>query len=196
MKLLKLSFAGLMFLALAACGSSGSESSEGCTASPVLKEGWRTITTNSYFKMNIPSNMEIKTDLNAESDLQYGYVEEVDGVVKELYVIVLKETNEEIEAYDLDMEFDAMSYAEVCIDNFKKGGTEILTKNPKTEKINCLDAVRVEMFKELGGFGVYYNLAVFEGKKGFYQVLTWTIDDQKPDFKADMDDMLNSFVEN
>lgn len=203
MKLVKLSFAGLMFLALTACGSS--ESGETNNESTDSKDNdevetpddWRTITTNSYFDIDIPSKMTIDTELNEAASIQYSYVDEVGGTTKELYMIVIMETKEEIETYDLDMEFDALSYGELSVSNLEGGldTYEVLTKNPTIETINGIDCVKYEMEGSLGTTGVYYKLGVFEGESAFYQVLTWTLADQKSEFKGDMDKMIESFEE-
>lgn len=201
-----MSFAGLMFLALAACGSSESDDSKK-ELTDALNEmnkelestdgDWRTISTNSYFDVDIPSKMTISTELNDEASVQYEYVQEVAGTVKELYMIVIMETKEEIETYELDMEFDALSYGDLSVANLEGGldTYEVLTKNPEIESINGLDCAKYEMSGSLGAVGVYYKLGVFEGENAFYQVLTWTLEDQKSEFKGDMEKMINSFKE-
>jgi hypothetical protein len=206
MKLMKISFAGLMFLALAACGSSESEDkkNELTDALNELNEelesadsDWRTISTNSYFDVDIPTKMVISTELNDEASVQYEYVEEVGGTVKELYMIVIMETKEEIESYELDMEFDALSYGDLSVANLE-GGLDtynVLTKEPVIETVNGLDCAKYEMAGTLGTIGVYYKLGVFEGENAFYQVLTWTLEDQKSEFKGDMEKIINSFKE-
>ncbi len=206
MKLVKISFAGLMFLALAACGSSEADTTknEVTDALNELNEeldnadgDWRTISTNSYFDIDIPTKMVIDPELNEEASVQYSYVEDVNGTVKELYMIVIMETKEEIESYELDMEFDALSYGELSVANLEDGldTYEVLTKDPKIETINGLDCAKYEMAGSLGVVGVYYKLGVFEGENAFYKVLTWTLEDQKSEFKGDMDKMIGSFKE-
>lgn len=203
MKLIKISFASLMFLALAACGSSESDTTKNESTDSQKDEvettdsDWRTISTNSYFDIDIPTKMIIDPELNEEASVQYSYVEDVNGTVKELYMIVIMETKEEIESYELDMDFDALSYGELSVANLEGGldTYEVLTKNPKIETINGLDCAKYEMAGSLGAVGVYYKLGVFEGENAFYQVLTWTLEDQKSEFKGDMDKMIGSFQE-
>jgi hypothetical protein len=203
MKLVKTSFAGLMFLALAACGSSETDSTKNESTDSQNEEtettdaDWRTISTNSYFDIDIPTKMIIDPELNEEASVQYSYVEDVNGTVKELYMIVIMETKEEIESYELDMDFDALSYGELSVANLEGGldTYEVLTTDPKIETINGLDCAKYEMAGSLGAVGVYYKLGVFEGENAFYQVLTWTLDNQKSEFKGDMDKMIGSFSE-
>lgn len=206
MKLMKFSMAAGLFLAMTACGSSEADNAKNELTDALDKledemgsvsTDWRTISTNSYFDIDIPTKMSADGDLNSSASVQYAYVEEVAGTVKELYMIVIMETKEEIESYELDMEFDALSYGEISANNLESGldTYEILTKEPKVESINGIDCVKYEMEGTLGDVGVFYKLGVFEGENAFYQVLTWTIKDQKSEFIGDMDKMIASFKE-
>jgi len=207
MKLVKMSALALLSLGFFACGSSEADKAQN-ELTDALNEmneelnnsasaDWRTLDDNSYFTIDIPSHMAVETSLNAEATLQYAYVEQVGSVVKEHYMIVLMETHEEIESYELDTEFDAASYGELSAENLGTGLDEytILTKNPEVKTVNGMDCVRYEMEGAMGDVKVYYELGVFEGEHAFYQVLTWTILDQKSEFKADMDKIINSFKE-
>lgn len=178
-----------MFLTLTACG--------GSSAPVETPEGFRTITTSSFFDIDVPVDMKADSELNDQAEIQFSYISEEAGTTKELYMIVIMETKEEIESYDLDMEFDALSYGDISAANLEGGldSYEILTKNAKIETINGIDCAKYEMEGSLGAVGVYYKLGVFEGKKAFYQVLTWTLTSQKAEFKEDMDKMINSFRE-
>lgn len=152
--------------------------------------------TNKYFTLYAPAYMEKSNDLNSEASLQLAYVEKVNEEVMELYTIVLVETKKEIASYNLEVELHALSYWELAVKSLEGSLTnyEVLTESPQVEKINGNDAVRSEMYGELGEVSVRYKLAVIEGKKAFYQVLTWTIDDQLAYFTKDMDKMLDNFV--
>ncbi len=211
MKTLKISAVLILSFGFFACGgSSEKEELEGMLEElraeldqNVLDEetGLSLKTNNAFFDIKIPDRMDIMTDLNAEASLQYGYVKEMGLEVKEHYLIVLMETKEEIETYDLDVEFDAMSYSEISVESLGNGLDEynILTTNPEVEKVNGMDCVKSQMqgtlFGPQGNINVYYKLGVFEGDKAFYQVLTWCIEEQKGEFEADMDMIIESFVE-
>ena len=203
MKFLKLTVLAFLSAGFFACG--GSESTDTTNDSAVPEETpeetsemeYRTLSSNSYFDVDIPSNMTIMSDLNPEASLGYGYVAQVGSEVKEHYMIVLMETHEEIESYDLDMDFDVMSYSESSIESITAGldTYEILSGEPKVEKINGMDCIVTEMDGSLGEVNVFYKLGVFEGEKAFYQVLTWTIDNQKAEFMSGMNKIINSFTE-
>lgn len=204
MKQLKLSALALLSMGFFACGGSETISDETkkelTDALNEIEEpapaGWSTNSTNSYFHIDIPGNMK-PMDLNDEATLQYGSVEESGGILLENYLIVLMETMEEIESYDLDDEFTALTYSELAVESLRSGldSYEVLTKSPKIEKINGIDCVKSEMRGALGDVNVLYKMGVFHGDKAFYQVLTWTIEDQRPQFEETMDKIIDSFKE-
>ena len=165
-----------------------------------LHEGsttWLTIKSKRY-SFQVPDFMYEMAGLNTAATSQYGYTyKESDDQTLELYVIVLEETHKEIKAYDLGFEFDALSYSKLAVESIESGldAYQVLTADPKIEIINEMNCVRTEMKGKLGEVEVYYNMAVFHGKKAFYQVLTWTIMDQRNYFGKDMDEIIHSFKE-
>jgi len=182
MKTLKFSALAFLFLGLVACSG---------------EIAWKTDTSSGYYEIEIPEHFESRNDLNSQATSQFGFVKTEGGDVKEHYLIVLMETKEEIASYGLDFEFDAATYSEIAAESLEGGlsSYEILTKNPKVEKVNGLDCVKTEMRGSLGTVNVFYKLGVFEGNKAFYQVLTWTIEEQKGEFGPHMDRIINSFKE-
>lgn len=211
MKIFKISAIALLAMGFVACGGGeDSDSSDDLTESlddldEMLDDSdpnaWFEDGDDAYFTMSLPGHMESRYDLNQEASLQYGYVAEVGGEVLENYIIVLLETKEEIAGYELDVELDAMSYWEISANALGEDldSYEIVTENPEVESINGMNCVISEMegsmISEYGLVEVYYMLGVFEGENAFYQVLTWTILDQKSEFKADMKKMIKSFEE-
>ena len=209
MKLLRIPVIAILAIGMVACG--GSREDELTDALNELEESlesidddfssssdneWSTVEGDG-FEIDIPGHMEEMYDLNAEAALQYGYVEQVGYEVQEHYLIVLMETKEEIASYELDMEFDAMSYRDISVESLRDGldSYTVLTDNPEVETINGMDCVKNEMRGALGEVNVYYQLGVFEGENAFYQVLTWTVEEQKSSFKSDMEASIDSFTE-
>jgi hypothetical protein len=107
------------------------------------------------------------------------------------------ETKESIEQLGLDFEFDALTYSELSIQALEGGlsHSEILTKEPKVQSVNSMDAVIVDMEGTANGIDVFYKIGVFEGEKAFYQVVTWTLLEQKEEFLPLMEKMVMSFKE-
>lgn len=142
-----------------------------------------------------PPQMEVRYDLNDDAALQFAVVEEKDGEILEHYVIVLVETKKEIESYELGFEFDAKSYWEIAVESLGEGVSQfkVLTPDPDIVEINDMPCVQSEMWAALGDIEVFYKMGVYEGKTAFYQVLTWTINDQRDLFEKDMDQILIKF---
>ena len=159
------------------------------------------------FTLEIPERMLTMTELNPDAEAQYGYVEEIvdengESKVLENYVIVMMETKEEMEAYEVQLDWDAKSYRDNVIESLRDGVDKFIveTENPEIQEVNGMDCVKNEMIGTLetrnGPIELFYKLGVFEGEKAFYQVLTWCVGDQREEFEADMDRMINSFEEN
>jgi hypothetical protein len=160
-------------------------------------ESWTNRSDGKYFTIDVPNYMTERKDLNEKASLQYGYVERKQFEQFENFMLVMVETYEEIDSYDLEVKFTAMSYRDQVMGNFGKtlDYFEVLTTEPVVEEINGMNCIINEMRGSLGGSGIYYKLAVFEGKNGFYQVLCWCIETQKQKFSPDMDRMIASFSE-
>lgn len=207
MKIFKVSVIALLSMGFFACGGESADDTNDTVEiidemiSDIVEEtpegNWMTDDFNEYFSVKVPSRMESMRDLNAEASAQYGYVKQVGTEVKEHYMIVLMETKEEIESYGLDVEFDAMSYRDISVAALESGldTYTVLTTEPEIEKVNGMECVKNEMRGQLGDINVFYKLGVFEGENAFYQVLTWCIEEQKGEFGADMDMIIDSFEE-
>jgi hypothetical protein len=158
---------------------------------------WFTVEADSLFQIDLPINMTEKKDLNTDASLEYAYMEKISGVVKEHYVIIMTDTKKEIESYNLSVDFDAMSFSKAALESVVEGYDtyEILTAEPVIESINEMDCVIYEIEASLGDVKTYHMLAVFEGEQAFYQILTWTLSDQKTEFKDKMTQLIHSFNE-
>jgi hypothetical protein len=142
----------------------------------------------------VPAFMYEMPDLNDEADITYGYVEKVGEEVEELYVITLFETKKEIKSYKLGFEFDALTYWELAAESLVDGLTdvEVVNKNLQIQDLDGKKFVQSEIRAKFEDLGVVYNLAVYESKKAFYQVLTWTIESQHKKFKETMNTIVKS----
>ena len=212
MKLVKVSTVSLIVLALTACGGGeeqaeslddlANELTEDLSNIDLGDSGWDTQTDDEFCEIEIPNKMNSMDELNAEATIKYGVTEQDGSVVLENYVIVIPETHEEIAAYDLDFEFTTESYTSLSVDNMGEDLLlyEVLTEDAEVETINGMEAIVNEMegsmmIGEGQTIDIYYMMGVFKGEKAFYQVLSWTVADQKSEFKADMEKMIRSFKE-
>ena len=149
------------------------------------------------YTIQVPDYMSEVKDLNDEADVQFQYVREEDDVLMELYLLVLFETHKEIKSYKLGYEFTALSYWELAVQNLVSSlsNSQIITDPLTTETVNGMECVRGDVFAEFGEVDVVYHLGVYKGKWAFYQVLTWTIADQRERFKPEMEKIVGSFNE-
>jgi len=162
---------------------------------------WKEDGDGNFFSLELPTRMYPREDLNPEASLQYGYVEDVGGEVMEHYVIVMLEDKDSIankeEELNLHLHLDILSYNDICLENMGGGldTFEILTPDPEPDVSNGMDYVINEMRGSMGDVYIYYRLAVFEGERAFYQVLTWCIENQREEFEEDMAHIIESFQE-
>jgi hypothetical protein len=187
---------------LAACNQttgnlSDETSSDSTNLTNEKPKEWFTVQADSLFQLDLPINMSEKKDLNTDASLEYAYIAEEAGIVKEHYIIVMTDTKKEIESYGLSVEFNAMSFSQAALESVVEGYDtyEILTTEPQIETINEMDCVIYEIEAALADVKTYHMLAVFEGNLAFYQILTWTLLEQKEEFKDKMTQMINSFTE-
>ncbi|MBD3637687.1 MAG: hypothetical protein HUJ25_10060 [Crocinitomicaceae bacterium] len=159
---------------------------------------WTMRSDSAFFEMEVPTQMEPNERLNPIAKLKYGYVGKFEGEVKEHFVIVLvEELPDDVEGKDVDIVGFTEAYIDSLMDS--KESYEILNE-PALESINEMDAIVHELRASLIGTNdslvdIYYMLGVYLGERAIYQVLTWTLMDQKDDFRSDMRRMIYSFSE-
>ncbi|MCG8575040.1 MAG: hypothetical protein MI810_09175 [Flavobacteriales bacterium] len=165
------------------------------------ESAWKSDGDGEFYEIDVPGRMYVRSDLNTDASLQYAYVEETATEVKEHYLVVLSEAKSDIEAdlaeMDMEMDIDVMQYRDICVEGLANGldTYSVLTEEPVIETVNGMDCVKNEMRGSKGSVNVYYQLGVFEGEKGFYQVLSWCIEEQKEEFVSDMEQIIDSFKE-
>lgn len=161
---------------------------------------WITVEDSGLCQLEIPAAMELMERLNPDATIKYGEVRQEEDKVYENYVLVLPETYEEIESYELDVEFDLETYNQACLDKLTNGlasfadytieDTQLDGSSAKIQKL-----VGTKQVKEDLSIDIFYELAVVKGKKGYFQILSWTLADQRSVYEEDMDKMTNSFQE-
>jgi hypothetical protein len=159
---------------------------------------WQIQTDSEFFEIDIPSQMEVNDQLNPEARLQYGYLEKVDGVVMENFVIVIVEEYPDEE--DVADQIDIVGFTEAYVDSLMIGKEYEVLNEPALETINGMDAIVHEMNAPIVAandslIDLFYILGVYRGQRGLYQVLSWTLMDQKDSFRADMKRMIYSLKE-
>ena len=132
---------------------------------------------------------EDRTTLKADFDKVY-----------ENYILVIPETYEELESFGSSVQFDINSYNKACLEKLTSGLVEFTEVETTEEELDGNKAIIQKLvgskqIKEDLSIDIFYELAVIEGEKGYYQVLSWTLADQRSKFESNMDRMTNSFKE-
>ena len=164
---------------------------------------WTLQTDGEFCEIMIPNEMTENVELNEEATIKYAVIKEEEGTVLENYLIVIPETHEEIASYELDLEFNVTSYSELCVQNMVETMTshEVLSGEVEVEEQNGMEGVINEILgtmvigEEGQELEIYYMMGVYHGEDAFYQVLSWTLADQKDEFRTNMDKMVRSFKE-
>lgn len=162
---------------------------------------WEMKSDGQLFEMEIPFQMEQMDELNPIASLEYGYTESLGGEVKENYVIVIPHLRSELEAETPDFHYNVENYSALSITTLMqdKSSYEIIN-DVAQEEINGMPAMVHEIEASIQvsdslSVDAYYMLGVYEGVDAFYQVLLWTVQSQKDDFRSDMRHMIYSFRE-
>ena len=187
---------------LSACSNSDNVSSDQDTTLINHKQNievptWRTDSTSEYFTIDLPIRMTSTPDLNEGAEIAYSFTQEVAGEMKEFYLMVSIETHKQIKSYGFSKDFNLDSYNKAVLSNVTENldHFELLESDKENTDINQMKYRVSNIFGSLGAVNIFYKLAIFEGKKAFYQILTWTLDYQRSEFEEDMDKIIGSFNE-
>jgi hypothetical protein len=140
-------------------------------------------TINQLYSVVLPSYMVATKSLNDEASLQYQATE------KEFYIVILDEPKSNIAAENnLRLHYD---------DTILKVSNTGLA-NPKVKaanaiKINGLDGLQTEVVGSFKNLQVFYLVTVLESNSHYYQILTWTLDNNRQKIEPEMRKILDSF---
>lgn len=150
----------------------------------------------SRFSLEIPVFLKKSDNLHNEAALQY------QNQIREYYTIVIEEPIEDFQAI-IDIE-----------DFYKENFTPDLDGYTKLVRENMLDVVEVkeeskvsemqingmpsrtfDISGKIDGMDIYYAIAYIQGKKNFYQVVSWTLLSNKKKYAPTMEKSILSFKE-
>lgn len=195
----------VVFIFLTACSNDQEkiedldfEESLNTLSEDILGPVWEVKSDNEFFEIEIPTQMKERDNLNPDAKLQYSFLEKTDSAVHEHFVIVVVEPYPDND--DSSDDIDVAGYTDAYIDSLMKGRAFEVLNEPTIEAINNTEATIHELSSFILGpdeqeIGIFYMLGVYKGSEGLYQVLTWTLTNQKDLFYGDMKHMLHSFKE-
>ncbi len=168
-----------------------------------LSSAYKTVKADEICEILVPKYFNEIEDINPKAVIQYGYIEEEDTINKnhiedEIYVIVLVDYKFELEQIFGDtIEIKLKEFNQMCQENLELILEDFSAEyeNPKIQTENGVKSIHNEFLGRLDEYLVYYQIGVFETEKGFYQVLTWTLQEYMNKHKEEMLKMTTSFKE-
>ncbi len=154
------------------------------------EEEVQTVKINEQYSVELPAFLSEGDSLNADASLQY------QNVFKEFYVVVIDEPKVDLDSLFADTGNNLENYAKLLKTNFQNGLTKIKISPTTTTQINGLKAQTLTIEGVLEGtHNIYYEAAVVESKTHYYQVLAWTLANQKEKYSKQMKNIIASFKE-
>ncbi|HIP36765.1 MAG TPA: hypothetical protein EYG85_07905 [Crocinitomix sp.] len=164
---------------------------------------YKTVQSEEICQISVPKYFEKINDINPKAIIQYGYIEVEDTTKKnyigdEIYVIVLVDYKFELEQLLGDsVQVGIEEFNKMCQENLEMILDDFSAEyeHPKTQTENNVKSIHNEFLGRLDEYLVYYQIGVFETDKGFYQILTWTLQEYMNKHKEEMLKMTTSFKE-
>lgn len=154
------------------------------------------ISFQDQFSIELPADLKKTTGLSDGAVLQYSNAQ------KELYVVVLQENKSELAklinqniAETEKSELNLKKYAALCFETLKNQSQSIHNFETRNTAINGLNAEYADFTASVSGVDIYYNYAILEGAENYYQLLVWTVLQQKNMNEDVMQQIITSFVE-
>ncbi|MBC7904276.1 MAG: hypothetical protein H7Y27_12680 [Gemmatimonadaceae bacterium] len=149
---------------------------------------------DSTAELQIYASMTKTDELNDEASVQFA------DNFKELYLIVIKETEENVTNFlTLDGETDTASFLRRYADSMAR---PLIEGQPKHEysikftgKNNGMTMLRSDFFARQENIDVYYQMAVHKSADYYYTVITWTLKSRKELYEKVMETMCRSVTE-
>ena len=153
----------------------------------------QTVTIEKKYSVEVPDFLTKGDKLHPDASLQY------QNLTEELYIIVIDELKSDVTAAAeqgaLGESFtnDLKGYAELTSGGFSGEG---FTKSAMRDTIiNSLPAKTMTAKGKVDNNDVFYSVAWIEGKKAFFQVMTWTLASKEEKHKERMNKMIASLKE-
>lgn len=146
----------------------------------------KTIKIGHVFYLDIPEYFVRTTSLNNSAIVQY--MNEMKGA----YLIVIDDNKEEINLSGGNF-VTPKDYFDFFLSGFKTDDTNILSA--QSLKINGYDAYQSEITANIDILKIYYLITIIESKDYFYNIICWSLFNDKDKFKNEYIKIANSFKE-
>jgi len=158
-----------------------------------IEKDFNIVKINNEYKIGIPKYMKEAIDLNDDASLQY------QNIFKETYIVIIDEPKDEFISVFEDLgEYDSTISA---VKNYRDVQTRFINETlivssksePRSIKIDGLDAEMVELEGTMENIGIFYNLTFVEGDENLYMIMAWTLKDRKDKYKETFEMAIKSF---
>ena len=164
---------------------------------------YKTVAADEICEVMVPKYFTEMNDINPKAIIQYGYVEEEDTInpnyiEDEIYMIVLVDYKYEIQkVYGDTIEVGIEFFNQICHADLASILEDFSAEHqhPKVQVENGVKHIHNEFLGRIDEYLVYYQIGIFETETGFYQVLTWTMQEYMNKHKDEMLKMTTSFKE-
>ncbi len=170
-------------------------------ASCTLDDKENIVTINKKYSISLPSflinakTILEKDELNENTSLQYM------NTLKELYVLIIEDSKSDFQQTLVENNLndkytnDFKGYTDFVFDYYKKQ-TKISHKFAISDTlINNKPAKLISISGEINEVNVFYTIGLVEGKKTYYQIITWTLAGFENKYKDRMKKIIYSFKE-
>ncbi len=150
-----------------------------------------TVNIKNQYSVELPSFLNKADNLHEDASLQY------QNALREFYVVVIDEPKSEFEAAVEETEFtgDLEGYTNILHTSLKQSLGEANFSNIQSVTINGLNARKFTFEGTLENLPVVYQAAYIEGESHFYQIVSWTLQENKAKYQGEMQKIIESFKE-
>jgi hydrogenase maturation factor len=188
---------------LCACKNSTKDDADQIKKQDELLQPYKTVFADDICSIEVPKYFYEIDDINPDALIQYGYIEQEDTVnlnyiEDEIYAIVLVNYKFELEKiYGDSIEITLNDFNQMCQSNLSYMLEDFSAEfeSPKIQTIGEVNYVHNEFLGRLDDYLVYYQIGIYETPKGYYQVLTWTLQEYMAKHKDEMLKITTSFNE-
>jgi hypothetical protein len=149
---------------------------------------FKEVKVNDRYSISIPEYLQPCVDLHKDASFQYQNAD------KDIYAIVIDERKKTMANHDLDYDID-LYFKSIAAEPFLETIKEGKVSTPTAQNINGNKALVGEITGKIDQTPIYYKLGVVETSSSFYQIITWTRQDNKEQMESDMTHMIDSFKE-
>lgn len=152
----------------------------------------QTVTVKNKYTLQVPDFLSKSSDLHEDASLQY------QNALREFYVVVIDEPKEDfysIAETTEDFPADFEGYHQILRSGLEQEIGKVDITPTKDTQINGLKAKTFSLSGEIETIPVFYEIAYIEGKDRFYQIVTWTLKDNKEKYGEQMRNIVSSFKE-